>query len=82
MSKLWMNWTKIVDSIFECIECILSKYSFILIQISLKYICKGPVDNSQALAQVACRPFGAKPLPEPMMTSFTDAYMRHSVPMS
>ena len=45
----------------------------IAIQISLKFVAKGPIDKRSALAQVmAWRLFGAKPLPEPMMTQFTD----------
>ena len=49
-----------------------------MIQISRKLFASNPVDNKPALAQVmACRPFGAKPIPEPMMTKFTDAYKRH-----
>ena len=37
-----------------------------------------PIDNKPALAQVmVCRRTGDKPLPEPMMTQFTDAYMQH-----
>ena len=35
-------------------------------------------DNKSALVQaVAWRRTGDKPLPEPMMSQFTDAYMRH-----
>ena len=41
----------------------------ILIRISRKCVPKGLIDNKPALVQVmACRLFGAKPLPEPMMT--------------
>ena len=50
----------------------------ILIQISLKFVSKGPIDNKTALVQVmAWRRIGDKSLPEPMLTQFTDAYMRH-----
>ena len=36
-----------------------------------------------ALVQVmACRLLGAKPLPEPMLTHFTGAYIRHEGVMS
>ena len=50
----------------------------ILIQISLKFVPKGPIDNKAALVQVlVCRQTGDKPLPEPMVTHFTDADMRH-----
>ena len=40
--------------------------------ISLKFLSGSPVDNKPAWH----RP-GDKPLPEPMMTQFTYAYMRH-----
>ena len=47
-------------------------------QISLKFVPRSPIDNKPALVQVmAWRRTGDKPLPEPMMTQFTDAYMRH-----
>ena len=50
----------------------------ILIQFSPKFVPKCPIDNKSALVQVmACRPSGAKPLPEPMLTQFTYAYMWH-----
>ena len=36
------------------------------------------IDNKSALAQVmAWCQTGVKPLPEPMLTQFTDAYMHH-----
>ena len=50
---------------------------FILIQISLKFIPKGSVDNKAALVHVMTWRTGDKPLPEPMLTQFTDLYMRH-----
>ena len=44
----------------------------------MKFVPKGPINNKSALVQVmACRLFGAKPLPESMLTQFTDAYMGH-----
>ena len=47
------------------------------IQISLKFVPRSSVDNKPALVQVmAWRQTGDKPLPEPMRTQFTDAYMR------
>ena len=49
---------------------------FISIRIWLKFVPKGPIDNKPALVQVmAWRLTGDKPLPEPMLTQFTDAYM-------
>ena len=52
--------------------------SCFFIWISLKCISKGPIDNKTALVQIMawCRT-GDKPLPQPMLTQFTDAYMRH-----
>ena len=45
--------------------------------ISLKFVAKGPIGNKPALVQVmAWRRQGDKPMPEPMLTLFTDAYMR------
>ena len=53
------------------------------IQISLKCVPRNPIGNKSALVQVmAWRRTGDKPLPEPMMTQFTDAYMRHWGEMS
>ena len=50
----------------------------ILIRISPKFVAKGPNDNEWALVQVmAWQRIGDKPLSEPMLTRFTDAYMRH-----
>ena len=48
------------------------------IQISLKFVPEGSIDNKQALVQVmAVRRTGDKPLPEAVLTPFTEAYMRH-----
>ena len=64
------------DDIFKCI--FLNEKILILIRISLKFIPKGPIYNKWALVQVmAWHRIGDKPLPEPMLTQFTDAYMRH-----
>ena len=49
-----------------------------MIFISLKFVLRSPIDNKPALVQVmAWRQTGDKPLPELMLTQFTDAYMRH-----
>ena len=54
------------DNIFKCI--FLNENGRISIQISLKYVPKGPINNSPALVQImAWRRSGAKPLSEPMM---------------
>ena len=64
------------DDIFKCI--FLNENDRILIQISLKSVPRSPIDNKTVLVQVMawCRT-GDKPLPEPRLTQFTDAYMRH-----
>ena len=65
----------LADNIFNHI--FLNENDRILIQISLKYVPRSPIDNKSALVQVMtwC-PTGDKPLPEPMMTQFIDTYMR------
>ena len=66
----------LADGIFKCI--FLNENDWIPIQISLKFVPRNPIDNKAALVQVmAWRRTGDKPLPEPMMAHFTDAYMRH-----
>ena len=62
------------DNIFKCI--FLNENDRIPTPISLKFVPKSPIDNKPALVQVmAWRRTGDKPLPEPMTTQFTDAYM-------
>ena len=64
------------DDIFKCI--FLNENVRILIQISLKFVRKGSIDNKPALVPVmAWRRTGDKPSPEPMLDQFIDAYMRH-----
>ena len=47
---------------------------------SLKFVPKGPIDNNSALVQVmAWRSTDDKPLPEPMLTQFTDIYAARAV---
>ena len=66
----------LANNIFKCI--FMNEKLRILIPISLKFVPKGPIDNKSALVQVmAWRRTGDKPLPEPMLDEFTDAYMRH-----
>ena len=49
---------------------------WISIEISLKFVSKGPFDNRSALFQImAWRRTGGMPLPEPITTQFNDAYM-------
>ena len=64
------------DNIFKHI--FLNENVRILIKISLRFVPRGSNDNKSALAQVmSWRRTGAKPLPEQMLTHFTEAYMRH-----
>ena len=64
------------DDIFKCIS--LNENVLIFIKILLKFIPMGPINNILALIQImAWSQIGDKPLPEPMMTQFTDTYMRH-----
>ena len=66
----------LADNIFKCI--FLNENYIIPIQISLKFVPRSPIDNKLALVQVmAWCQIGGKPLPEPVMAQFTDAYMRH-----
>ena len=68
--------TILAGDIFKCI--FLYENDRIQIQISLKLVPKSPIDNKPVLVQVmAWRRTGDKPLPEPMKTQFTDAYIRH-----
>ena len=71
----------VADNIFKWI--FLNENVIISIEISLKSVPKGPINNIPALVQVmAWRRPGDKPLSDLMMVKFTDAYMRHSASMS
>ena len=51
---------------------------FIFIWISLEFVSKGPIKNNPAIVYImAWRRIGDKPLSEPMLAQFTDAYMPH-----
>ena len=66
----------LADDNFKCI--FFNENDRIPIRISLKFVPRGPIDYKWALVQViACCLFGVKPLPEPMLTQFTDTSMRH-----
>ena len=65
----------ILADIFKCI--FLNENDRIPIPISLKYVPRSPIHNKPAFVQaMVWRRTGNKPLPEPMMTQFIDAYMR------
>ena len=72
----------ILQTTFSLFKCIFMDEKFcILLQISWKFVPKGPMDNKSALVQVmAWRWTGDKPLPGPRLISFTitDEYIRHS----
>ena len=66
----------LADDNFKCI--FMNENDRIQIRISLKFVPRSPIDNKPTLVQVMawhCR--DNKPLPELMLTQFTDAYMRH-----
>ena len=64
------------DDNFKCI--FLYENDRIPIGISLTFVSRSAIDNKPALVQVmAWHRTGHKPLPEPMLTQFADAYMRH-----
>ena len=69
------------DDIFKC--NFLNESVWIPIKSSLKFVPQGPVNNIPALVQIMFwRWTGERPLSEPMMTHFSDAYMRHSASMN
>ena len=72
---------RFTNDVFKCL--FLNEKFGILIQISLQFVPNGPINNIPALVQImAWRLPGDKPLSEPMLTQFTDAYMRHQERMS
>ena len=75
------NGRHVADDILKCI--FLNENIWILTKISVNYVPYGLIDNMAALVQiVAWRRPGDKPLSEPMMGKFGDAYMRLSASMS
>ena len=70
------NGRHFADDIFKCIFGY-EKFC-ILIKMSLKFVPEDLIDNNPALFKImARRRIGDKPLSEPMLTWFIDAYMRH-----
>ena len=60
------NGRHFADNIFKCI--FMNEKFCILIEISMKFVPKGPIDNNSALIQVmAWSRTGDKPLSEPML---------------
>ena len=68
----------LADNIFRSI--FVNEKFCILIKISLKFVAKGPLDNNPALVywdnSFTLKWQAIKALSEPMLTWFTDAYMR------
>ena len=71
------NGPHFVDDIFKCI--LLNDFVWISINISPKFVPESSTNNIPAMAW---RRASEKPLHEPMITCFTEAYVRHSSPMS
>ena len=68
------NGRRFPDNIFKCI--FLNENTWISIKISLKFVPKGPINNISALVEImAWRRISYKPLSEPMMTQFNEAYL-------
>ena len=70
LNTLWLrqNGRHFADNIFKCI--FLNENIWLWIEISLKFVPKGPINNIPALVQImAWRRQGDKPLFEPMMVS-------------
>ena len=77
-SRLRQNNRRFPVEIFK--RLILNENLLIQIEISLKFVFEGVINNIPALVYImAWRLTGDKPLSEPMMTYSIDAYMRHSV---
>ena len=75
-SRPRQNGHHFADNIFKCIS--MNEKICILIQISLKFVPRGLIDNKAALVWVKpWRQTGDKPLPESMLIQLTDAYMQH-----
>ena len=75
------NGRHLADDTFKHI--FLNENVCISVEILPKFVPKGPMNNMPAFVQVmAWRRTRDKPLSEPMMTQFNDAYTRHSASMS
>ena len=70
---------KMAAILADNLNCIsLNENDRIQIRISVKFAPRSTIDKKPALVQVmAWHRRGAKPLPEPMLTWFTDAYKWH-----
>ena len=67
---------QIAVDIFKCI--FLNILFLIKAKFHLSLFLRGPIDNKSSFVQVMAWPrTGDRPLPEPMMTQSTNAYMQH-----
>ena len=70
------NGRHFTDNIFK--DIFMNEKLCILTWISLKFVPNGPIDNKSSLVQVMAWQLPSdKSFPEPMLTQFPDAYMRH-----
>ena len=72
-SSVRQNGRHFMDNILRCI--FMNEKLCIFIKISLKFVPKDPTDNNPVLVQIMAWHRIDKPLPEQMLTWFTDAYM-------
>ena len=71
------NGCDFADDIFRCIF-VNEKFCLYLIEISLKFVPSGPIDNNPTVVWIMhWRRIGDKPLSEPMLIQFPAAYMRY-----
>ena len=73
-------WQTTLANVFLWMKMIALRFEF---HWNVKCVPRSPIDNKPALVRVtAWRRRGDKPLPEPMLTQFTDAYMRNLIQLS
>ena len=81
--KLGLQWKHYKSEIADFKNNFLNENVWALFAISLKFVRNIPIENKSELAEVLAWCWtGDKPLTEPMMTQFDDAYMRHPTSMS
>ena len=78
-SELIFPWTKWPPFRRRLFQMYFLEWKFLYFNSNFtKFVPKGAIDNKPALVQVmAWRQTGDKPLPEPVLTQFPNAYMRH-----
>ena len=69
------NGRHFADDIFICIFVVGKLCT--LNEMSMKFVPKGPIDNNPVLVYIMAWRIDDRPLSEPMLTQFTDAYMWH-----